>query len=116
MDFRNSSGSLTILAAIRRASSLVTSWPPAFAIIAERGPIWEEGHGMVQAENINSRCSSFQLADRSRRDHHSLAHSSKFPLSGTGTVNPNENRVRETTDPIFSLLDLALFLNAEQGL
>ena len=37
---------------------------------------------MVQAENIDSRCSSFQLDDRSRRDHHSLAHRSKFPLSG----------------------------------
>jgi len=36
---------------------------------------------MVQAENIDSRCSSFQLDDCSRRDHHSLAHLSKYPLS-----------------------------------
>jgi hypothetical protein len=43
---------------------------------------------MVQAENIDSRCSSFQLDDRSRRDHHSLTHRSKFPLSGAGTPPP----------------------------
>ncbi len=43
---------------------------------------------MVQADNIDSRCSSFQLDDRSRRDHHSLAHRSKFPLSGAGTPPP----------------------------
>ena len=41
---------------------------------------------MVQAENIDSRCSSFQLDDRSRRDHHSLAHLSKLPLSETRTA------------------------------
>jgi hypothetical protein len=40
---------------------------------------------MVQAEKIDSRCSSFQLDDRSRRDHDSFAHRSKFPLSGAGT-------------------------------
>jgi light-regulated signal transduction histidine kinase (bacteriophytochrome) len=40
---------------------------------------------MVQAENIDSRCSSFQLDDRSRCDHHSLAHLSKLPLSEAGT-------------------------------
>jgi hypothetical protein len=43
---------------------------------------------MVQAENIHSRCSSFQLDDRSWRDHHSLAHRSKFPLSGARTPPP----------------------------
>jgi hypothetical protein len=59
---------------------------PAFAIIAEKGgQSGEEGNGMVQAENIDSGCSSFQLDDRSRRDHHSLAHFSKSPLSGAGT-------------------------------
>ena len=36
---------------------------------------------MVQAENIDSRCSSFQLDDRSRRDHHCLADLSKPPLT-----------------------------------
>jgi hypothetical protein len=43
---------------------------------------------MVQQEIIDSRCSSFQLDDRSRCDHHSLAHLSKFPLSGPGTPPP----------------------------
>jgi hypothetical protein len=43
---------------------------------------------MVQAENIDSRCSSFQLDDRSRCDHHSLAHLSKFPLNGAGMHPP----------------------------
>src|SRR5262249_5493299 len=51
-------------------------------------PIREEGNGMVQAENFDSRCSSFELDDRSRRDHHNLAHLSKLPLSETGTPTP----------------------------
>jgi hypothetical protein len=37
---------------------------------------------MVQAENIDSGISNFQLDNRSRRDHHSLAHLSKFTLRG----------------------------------
>jgi hypothetical protein len=36
---------------------------------------------MVQAKNFDSGCSSFQLDDRSRRDHHSLGDLSKLPLS-----------------------------------
>jgi hypothetical protein len=43
---------------------------------------------MVQAEIIDSRRSSFQLDDGSRCDHHSLAHLSKFTLSGAGTPPP----------------------------
>jgi hypothetical protein len=90
-----SSGSLAIFAAIRRPvlGDQLGRDPigcPLFSIIAERGgPIREEGNGMVQAENIDSRCSSFQLDDRSRRDHHSLAHLSKLPLSGAGTPPPH---------------------------
>jgi hypothetical protein len=37
---------------------------------------------MVQAENNNSGISNFQLANCSWCDHHSLAHLSKFTLSG----------------------------------
>ena len=46
---------------------------------------------MVQAENIDGRCSSFQLDDRSWRDHHSLTRLSKFPLMTdvTGLSGPN---------------------------
>jgi hypothetical protein len=36
---------------------------------------------MVQAENIDSRISNFQLDNRSGRGHHSLARFSKFTLS-----------------------------------
>jgi hypothetical protein len=39
---------------------------------------------MVHAENIYSGISNFQLDDRSERDYHSLAHLSKFALSGAG--------------------------------
>jgi len=39
---------------------------------------------MAQAENIDSGISNFQLDNRSGRDHHSLAHLSKFALSGAG--------------------------------
>jgi hypothetical protein len=53
-----------------------------------RRPTWEEGNGMVHAENIDSRCSSIQLDDCSRRVHRSLAHRSKFPLSGAGSSHP----------------------------
>ena len=83
-------------AAIRRASSLPSSfaadliglsWPCCYYRRKKR-PTWEEGNGMVHAENIDSRCSSFQLDDCSRRDHRSLAHRSKFPLSGAGTPPP----------------------------
>jgi hypothetical protein len=66
---------------------------------------------MVQAENIDSRCSSFQLDDRSRRDHHSLAHLSKFPLSGAGAPPPGalkiwpvDKMVGNARGVIFSLL------------
>jgi hypothetical protein len=57
------------------------SWPFCY-YRRKRRPTWEEGNGMVHAENIDSRCSSFQLDDCPRRDHRSLAHRSKFPLSG----------------------------------
>jgi hypothetical protein len=50
----------------------------------KRRPIWEEGDGMVHAENVDSGISNFQLDNRSGRDHHSLAHLSKFELSGVG--------------------------------
>ena len=50
---------------------------------------------MVQPENIDSGCSGFQLDDRSRRDHHSLAHLSKFPL-GEARTHPPRLIARET--------------------
>jgi hypothetical protein len=37
---------------------------------------------MVQAENNDSGISNFQLDNCSGRDHHSLAHHSKFTLTG----------------------------------
>jgi hypothetical protein len=46
---------------------------------------------MVQAENIDSRISNFQLDNRPGRDHHSLAHLSKFTLSGAGARAPVPN-------------------------
>jgi len=85
-----------MFAAIRRASSLPSSfaadliglsWPFCY-YRRKRRPTSEEGNGMVHAENIDSRYSSFQLDDCSRRDHRSLAHRSKFPLSGAGTPPP----------------------------
>jgi hypothetical protein len=36
---------------------------------------------MVQGENVDSGISNFQLDDCSGRDHHSLAHLSKFTLT-----------------------------------
>jgi hypothetical protein len=43
-----------------------------------------KGNGMVQAENIDSGIPNFQLDNRFGRDHHSLAHLSKFTLSEAG--------------------------------
>jgi hypothetical protein len=89
-----------MLTAIRRASSFVSSfaadliglsWPFCY-YRRKRRPTWEEGNGVVHAENIDSRCSSFQLDDCSRRDHRSLAHRSKFPLSGAGTASAAPHR------------------------
>jgi hypothetical protein len=48
---------------------------------------------MVQAENIDSGISNFQLDNCSGRDHHSLAHLSKFTLSGAGTPAPYNARL-----------------------
>jgi hypothetical protein len=82
---RSRSGSLAMLAAIRRAWALILSAYPArfcYYYPRKRWPIWEEGNGMVQAENIDSGIPNFQLDNRSGRDHHSLAHLSKFTLSG----------------------------------
>jgi hypothetical protein len=45
------------------------------------GVLWEESHGMVQAENIDSGIRNFQLDNRFGRDHHCLAHLSKFALT-----------------------------------
>ena len=44
---------------------------------------------MVQAENIDSGISNFQLDNCSGRDHHSLAHLPKFTLSGAGAPAPH---------------------------
>ena len=45
---------------------------------------------MVRAENIYSGISNFQLDDRSERDYHSLAHLSKFALSGAGAPSRHD--------------------------
>jgi folate-binding Fe-S cluster repair protein YgfZ len=45
---------------------------------------------MVQAENIDSGISNFQLDNRSGRDHHSLAHLSKFPLREACPLFPHD--------------------------
>jgi hypothetical protein len=66
---------------------------------------------MVQAENNNSGLSNFQLDNCSGRDHHSLAHLSKFTLSGAGapamllaaanaTVTHNRGRSRSKRDKV----------------
>jgi hypothetical protein len=91
---RNSPGSLAKFAAIRRASSLLSSLAadpiglscPLLLLSPKEAAYLGGRHGMVQAENIDSGCSSFQLDDRSRCDHHSLAHLSKFPLSEPGHI------------------------------
>ena len=74
-----------MLAAIRRVWALLLSAYPArfcYYLSPKEVAIWEEGNGMVQAENIDSWIPNFQLDSRSGRDHHSLAHLSKFTLSG----------------------------------
>jgi hypothetical protein len=65
---------------------ILSAYPARFCYYysRKRRPIWEEGNGMAQAENIDSGIPNFQLDNRSGRDHRSLAHLSKFTLSGAG--------------------------------
>jgi len=72
----------------RWAISLGTLAPSAGSARRTRrtteGSIWEECHGMVKSENIDSGRSSFQLDDRSGRHHCNLARLLTHVLTGFG--------------------------------
>jgi hypothetical protein len=55
---------------------------------------------MVQAENIDSGISNFQLDNCSGRDHNSLGYLSKFTLSGAGAPARSRPRKMKHADVI----------------